>query len=131
MSKETGNRKYQSTDQKLARYFIQRMLRANKALRRAKYAMKNNDPTINETGQVEEIEVFRIELENLVEFYYNRYEYIKKDKPGIMPDNPELDDYSFNELKKLYYEVIDMQERLGHTTIEGREYKKRSIGRDE
>lgn len=134
MGEPSKNRKYQSTDQKLARYLIKTRLETSKALRNAKQSLKTGNLTINEKGQPQEIELFRTYLEHLVEWYYRRTEYIEEktdeEVDEILPDKPELDEYSFEELKEIYYKIIEMQEALGHTTIENREYKKRDIGRD-
>lgn len=131
MATESGTRKYKSTDQKLARYLIETRLETSKALRQAKNALKTGEVTINEKGQPQEIEIFRTYLEHLVEWYYTRTEYVDKEQDEeILPETPELDDYDFGELKKLYYQIIELQEDLGHTTIENREYKKRDLGRD-
>lgn len=133
MGEKTGNRKYLDKNRKLADYYLKVRFRSSKAKRMAKYALKSGDITINEMGEPREIEQFKTELEDFVECYIPKKKYLSDNKEELkesIPDNPELDNYSFDDLKKLHYNLVEMQEELGHTTIENREYKKRDIGRD-
>lgn len=130
-----ANYEFSEDDKRFLRYLIRLRMETSKAMFLAEDSIgQPGQINIDQTGQVKEIKLFKRRLNQLLEQYYWRFDKRNDvDRPDSLEDNteegmPRVDNLEFKECKKVYYRIAELQEKLGHTTIESKEREEDGVG---
>jgi len=117
-----SNRKYEYEKQQTnfeSQLYLRGLLR---------YTVKSIDSLreLNATDSVEAQNEFKSNVDGLSKFYY--FKFSKKgvdiDRPTVLEDEElggpaDLTKKSVKDCKKVFYKIMELQEELGHTSLEG------------
>lgn len=135
MMARSDNYSFRQDDKQFLRYLIRLRQRASKAMFMCEEAIQTpGQPNVSASGELEELKLFKRTLNQLLVDYYWRFEKRKDvDRPNALQESvesgiPRVDDLNFTECRKVFYRIAELQEKLGHTSIESKEREETGVG---
>lgn len=82
------------------------------------------------TGKLEHQTEFKNKVDAVTYFYFNKFSKADNvEKPEILDvdDIPNMTEASFNDCKEVYFQILKLQEELGHTSLESLKRGRRQV----
>lgn len=85
---------------------------------------------LRSTKKTESQEKFKDSVDGLTQFYFFKFDKSDLEKPKILQNEetpPDMTEKDVNECKKVYFKIMELQDDLGHTTLESLQKGRREV----
>jgi len=85
---------------------------------------------LRRTGNKTYQEKFKAAVSSLTQFYFFKFNKADVEKPDTLEDEevpPDMTSFDLKECKKVYFKIMEVQDDLGHTTLENLQKGRREV----
>jgi len=90
----------------------------------------DNLTSLRRTGNKKYQERFKAAVESLTQFYFFKFNKADVEKPETLQDEevpPDMTSVDLKKCKKVYFKIMEVQDDLGHTTLEKLQRGRREV----